>query len=298
MAKEIINRVDNSPYGVKGRKRSDGGSGGKSRPGHHASGSDSSLSFLPSQKTESAAVDLTSTQCASSLIAFSILINYVHICSPSNEWQDRVSALLHASAQNRDDGMNMNESVEYPPPDNQRLRSQQSAPALTTSYVNSRPALRVNLQSASSSEANDEDQSPARRQRRRVGNGGISFRGYDHSPNSAPVSAVSQRHGLSPNDHRGPYSSLSPLNSSFTHARGSGRRWSVSSTDSLSSENEEELAGAVGQLSLNEDEQVRYHGKASGLHLLGVKERVDGRNEGGIWFVFTVYSSGCLLTRY
>jgi hypothetical protein len=36
-------------------------------------------------------------------------------------------------------------------------------------------------------------------------------------------------------------------------------------------------------LSLNEDEQVRYHGKASGLHLLGNTDRVDGRNEGGIW---------------
>jgi hypothetical protein len=48
-------------------------------------------------------------------------------------------------------------------------------------------------------------------------------------------------------------------------------------------EREENLEEAVGQLSLNEDEQVRFHGKASGLHLLGVQERVDGRNEGGIW---------------
>lgn len=73
------------------------------------------------------------------------------------------------------------------------------------------------------------------------------------------------------------------------------------------------LAGAVGQLSLNEDKQVRYHGKASGLHLLarqagargrrgrrgrsedaGVaeedgaaeEERGEGRNVGGIWLVF------------
>ncbi|CAK5278863.1 unnamed protein product [Mycena citricolor] len=48
------------------------------------------------------------------------------------------------------------------------------------------------------------------------------------------------------------------------------------------------LAGAVGQLSLNEDKQVRYHGKASGLHLLARRpaEREgseDGRNIGGIW---------------
>ncbi|KAF7978567.1 hypothetical protein HWV62_45496 [Athelia sp. TMB] len=41
------------------------------------------------------------------------------------------------------------------------------------------------------------------------------------------------------------------------------------------------LLDAVGQLSLNEDEEVRYHGKASGLHLLGA--RAGSRNEGGIW---------------
>lgn len=51
-------------------------------------------------------------------------------------------------------------------------------------------------------------------------------------------------------------------------------------------EGEDELAIAVGQLSINEDEQVRYHGKASGLHLLGATERDDGRSEGGIWYVF------------
>lgn len=48
---------------------------------------------------------------------------------------------------------------------------------------------------------------------------------------------------------------------------------------------EDELAVAVGQLSINEDEVVRYHGKASGLHLLGASERADDRVEGGIWCV-------------
>ena len=40
-----------------------------------------------------------------------------------------------------------------------------------------------------------------------------------------------------------------------------------------------------GQLSLNEERGVRFHGQVSGLHLLDLKERVDGRNEGGIWSV-------------
>ncbi|KAJ6591306.1 fungal-specific transcription factor domain-containing protein [Mycena vulgaris] len=44
------------------------------------------------------------------------------------------------------------------------------------------------------------------------------------------------------------------------------------------------LARAVGQLSLNEERVVRYHGKASGLHFLGGDEDGEvGRNVGGIW---------------
>lgn len=60
------------------------------------------------------------------------------------------------------------------------------------------------------------------------------------------------------------------------------RQRSASTTSTLS---DEDVLDAVGQLSLNEDEEVRYHGKASGLHLLGGKERDDSRNEGGIWLV-------------
>lgn len=45
------------------------------------------------------------------------------------------------------------------------------------------------------------------------------------------------------------------------------------------------LVSEVGQLSLNEEREVRFHGQASGLHLLDLKERIDGRNEGGIWSV-------------
>lgn len=50
-------------------------------------------------------------------------------------------------------------------------------------------------------------------------------------------------------------------------------------------EGEEGISGGVGQLSINEEAQVRYHGKASGLHLLGQRQRLDGRNKGGIWYV-------------
>ncbi|KAI6041549.1 fungal-specific transcription factor domain-containing protein [Pisolithus marmoratus] len=46
---------------------------------------------------------------------------------------------------------------------------------------------------------------------------------------------------------------------------------------------EENVTDAFGQLSLNEDKQIRYHGEASGLHLLGINAKDEARNEDGIW---------------
>ncbi|GLB35813.1 putative fungal specific transcription factor [Lyophyllum shimeji] len=49
---------------------------------------------------------------------------------------------------------------------------------------------------------------------------------------------------------------------------------------------EEELKDAtekIGELSLDENQEVRFHGKASGLHLLSRNIRTDDRMEGGIW---------------
>jgi hypothetical protein len=47
-------------------------------------------------------------------------------------------------------------------------------------------------------------------------------------------------------------------------------------------ENDEDMnAVAMGQLSLDENSEVRYHGKASGLHLLA--RRTNGQKDGGIW---------------
>jgi len=45
-----------------------------------------------------------------------------------------------------------------------------------------------------------------------------------------------------------------------------------------------DAADAVGQLSLDENSEIRYHGQSSGLHLLGRSDRKDDRNEGGIWY--------------
>lgn len=111
-----------------------------------------------------------------------------------------------------------------------------------------------------------------RRQRRRVGDEHYSFQQPCTSSTSAPGSAVPLK------------DSIRMFTSQESHLTDVARSPSADSITSISED--EEFLGAVGQLSLNEDEQVRYHGKASGLHLLGNKERIDRRNEGGIWLVF------------
>ncbi|KAG6817027.1 hypothetical protein H0H87_000651 [Tephrocybe sp. NHM501043] len=230
LAKEIISRVDNSPYGVKGRKRE---SDIKPRPGHHTSGSDSSVS-----KNELGKFDITNTH-------------------PSNEWQDRVSAML----------LTLEHGSHSAIDDHHHLRKKSSAPSLTPSYSDGR---HLGLG------GHDDSNSLGRRVRRRVGTEDATFYTNDYS-RSDDTSHSSKRHeppssqGAKYNpDCHSPYS-------------GSRRRSSISSVDSLHSESDGALTGAAGQLSLNEDEQVRYHGKASGLYLLGTQGRVDGRNEGGIW---------------
>lgn len=148
-----------------------------------------------------------------------------------------------------------------------------------------RPLLRIIPPRPASPEvlSSDDDQSPAeRRQRRRIGDHDFSPNGLPY-PSSVDTSSLASAFPGSINRRRGrafshTYSSLSPV-----HPMNQDRKSSSSEFDSLSSDSEDELTGAVGQLSLNEDEQVRYHGKASGLHILHDKERVDGRNEGGIW---------------
>ncbi|KAJ7109940.1 fungal-specific transcription factor domain-containing protein [Mycena epipterygia] len=53
------------------------------------------------------------------------------------------------------------------------------------------------------------------------------------------------------------------------------------------SENEDishrEAVEGIGALSLDEHQEVRFHGQTSGLQLLGRSNRTDGRKEGGIW---------------
>jgi hypothetical protein len=95
---------------------------------------------------------------------------------------------------------------------------------------------------------------------------------------SRTISPESSNSSLSPHSHHG----LSHLHQSHILCKPLGSP-TTSEEDEGDIEGEGDLEEAVGQLSLNEDEQVRFHGKASGLHLLAPQERVDGRSEGGIW---------------
>ncbi|KIJ59890.1 hypothetical protein HYDPIDRAFT_99795, partial [Hydnomerulius pinastri MD-312] len=222
LAREILSRVDSSPYGVKGRK----GGGAKARPHAHSQ--------------ESSSVDLHSTH-------------------PSNEWQDRVTALLSTSL--------------LPP------QPPSSRPA--------RPAAPTATSSSNTISLNDPHTGPAhghhssihlshppegdhvRRQRRRIE--GEDDR--DISPNATSITLI--RNGsTSPG-----YSPVRP-GTGYASGSGHGSGYMAGSTDS---DSEDDVVDAVGQLSLNEDEQVRYHGKASGLYLLGINAKAEARNEGGIW---------------
>lgn len=151
----------------------------------------------------------------SSLLFNSIRKHY--LCSPSNEWQDRVVSLLSSSL-----------SLSH-------LSSSQSRPSTSGAISYNNPRTIQLSQSRTSPTLLLDDN--GRRQRRRLGS-----------------------------------SSPDPSNHSQAQA--------PASTDS---EDEDDVVDAVGQLSLNEDEQVRYHGKASGLYLLGYNAKEEARNEGGIW---------------
>ncbi|OBZ66363.1 Nitrogen assimilation transcription factor nit-4 [Grifola frondosa] len=207
LAKEIINRVDNSPYGHKGRSR-----------GTEPTPSNSRTRPPPAEQREGEGLS-------------------IHATHPSNEWQDQVITRLNAAAAKR----------------NTLLTDEQArAPSSATSGPDTHPTKTAPRARRS-------------RQRRRV---------ETDAQTRSPSGSVSGR-------------SRSPVAAAYArhvHTHASPDVHDEESYDEGDDEDcEDELAIAVGQLSLNEDQQVRFHGKVSGLHLLGVKERQDGRNEGGLW---------------
>ena len=171
---------------------------------------------------------------------------YLLIRSPSNVWQDQVISKIQAL---RSTGINgkLNPIKTSPPR------------TLSASTAGGRPPF--------TSVPGPGDSDSSRRLRRKVDSVGGARRTISPESYSCPLSPHSQHSHQS--DVR-----FKPLDSPAT---------TVSEEDEGEIEWEGDLEEAVGQLSLNEDEQVRFHGKASGLHLLAPHERIDGRSEGGIW---------------
>ncbi|KAF8078976.1 fungal-specific transcription factor domain-containing protein [Lyophyllum atratum] len=59
--------------------------------------------------------------------------------------------------------------------------------------------------------------------------------------------------------------------------------WNDMYTIETEEEEIKDTTEGIGELSLDENQEVRFHGKASGLHLLGRNIRTDDRIDGGIW---------------
>ena len=179
------------------------------------------------------------------------------IRSPSNVWQDQVISKIQTL---RRTGVNGKSSpTKTSPP--------RSLPAPT---VCGRPRSMPTLDTSFTSIPSPGDSDSSRRLRRKVDSGSDARRTISPELCNCPPSPHC-RHVLS--QSRQNHSTFKPLDSPTTPM----------SEDEGEIEGEGDLEEAVGQLSLNEDEQVRFHGKASGLHLLSPQERVDGRSEGGIW---------------
>lgn len=222
------------------------------------------------------------------------------VFSPSSEWQDMLTAQLNVRAVQRntviegetfgemaDGGKEAPAPASYPVSDDESPQSRGSISLHASAPEGTLSTSGAGVAPLPGTTSRPEDDQQSRRQRRRVDDG-ANPASHAGSPAATSVSGRSQS----------PHYSCPPLHPALLNKRseaslrasksmspitGDGEAHEESGDESQSGE--DELAIAVGQLSINEDEQVRYHGKASGLHLLGISERDDGRSEGGIWYV-------------
>ena len=226
------------------------------------------------------------------VLFYCVLTSRCLLNSPSNEWQDAVTERLKAAVRSRSIQQSGTSSstgrpslTNYPPGPARVTSTGQLSPEQSTS---------IGVGTARSGERE--------RQRRRVSVSHVQGANLSQSP-ERPI--LSYPHGQSIGSTGAVPELTSPLTTTSTSRYSppvaptlsyasvdafsdlaTGAATAASSrVDSETGEDEEGITDAVGQLSLNEDAQVRFHGKASGLHLLGQKPRMDGRNKGGIWQV-------------
>ncbi|EJD52017.1 hypothetical protein AURDEDRAFT_158861 [Auricularia subglabra TFB-10046 SS5] len=248
LAREIIARVDNSPFGPKGRKQviSSSRDTYMTENGHDGASTSRTKRHLLSRSALAIPPDGSTP-----------------FVTPSNEWQDHLGSRLLANGLARSSSQQppsttyglYNQSAAYPVnsltplqidmgPFTAAYSAEDVKPSPTSAISPTTSTGRLSaFRSASGTRGQNASISPTRRQRRRID---------EHDPVQ-----LSRAWSASP-QHSDGYSSAETSDS-------------------------DDLAGAVGQLSLDDHEQLRFHGKASGLHLLGTKERRDKRIENGIW---------------
>ncbi|KAH9915218.1 fungal-specific transcription factor domain-containing protein [Fomitopsis serialis] len=254
LAKEIIARVDNSPYGHKGRAR----------------GTETVSTGRTRQPAEPR--DESGLQCT----------------HPSNEWQDQVIATLNAAAARRNTlvpgdvdvearplSADASGGLQYPVSPTSDT-SQPARPALSITQPSNSgnvagPASASGLLSAGSEHAGE---APFRRQRRRLDDGDDGR--HARSPSATSLSGRSRSPALASAKSSAGVSAGAMMAHRERRSPDMRDDESVGDDETGGSEpsgEDDELAIEVGQLSLNEDEVVRFTGR----------DREDGRHEGGIW---------------
>ena len=274
LARDIISRVDNSPFGPRGRRLAVSTSRETYLDSTDGQPSSSTMSASRSKRHvasryaldmpvdgensipalgQSLAPALDLSWCrdhAAPRLFRSLTLFRSHstgsipaFITPSNEWQDHLASRIAANGRARQSALPPLQvdlgsfAPAYTDPVT-AATDRSAPPSASVTAERSLASLRTSDLSGSSATP-----SPRRTRRRTDGWGGSA------SPPSASVEPI--------------------LESTYP-----------SSSDS---EGDGELLGAIGQLSLDDHEQVRFHGKASGLQFLGKGVRRDKRIENGIW---------------
>ncbi|KLO15521.1 hypothetical protein SCHPADRAFT_259949 [Schizopora paradoxa] len=315
LAREIVDRVDRGAYGTKGRRGASIGNNNAMEIGSgDEEGETSGKGKGKSSGSSSGPPPNVQGRGRMVELGQEMEMGGLSTAHPSNDWQDTVAERLKAAASSRSStaGDERPKLSIYPPgsfsaqdhipasatasagppgtdePDRQRRRVDS-----TPMYQQQEPHQLIHHQSLNQLRSTH---SPDRAARSSKGphmhrHSISAMRPNDTSTRSPLTSTSASRFSppVAPLPSSGATASKDGYNSNYNvdksgaSARAPSPMTTVSGSSEPEEDNEEGITDAVGQLSLNEEEQVRFHGKASGLHLLAQNPRADGRNRGGIW---------------
>ncbi|KAI5120399.1 hypothetical protein M0805_000178 [Coniferiporia weirii] len=309
LAREIVERVDRGAYGTLGRKsnpshvtpKNPAGTGSGTSGDEKSGGSGGTSKNVEKNLSNGKAAGMgdppPSIQGRGRMVELGQEMEMGGLSSahPSNEWQDTVTERIKAAVRSR-------------APLTPQVRTSPGVQSGSSAY----PSAFASANGGQHFPIHEMDGSGERnRQRRRINSMTSAQHTSSHSPERAVLGHSTHRQSISsvngaselttasvryspPVAPMPSYVSTPALNTSLNHSSSApstshmayGHGMLENQDDIREGENvedEEGITDGVGQLSINEEAQVRFHGKASGLHLLGHKLRVDGRNKGGVW---------------